>query len=694
MKKWFNTLSCAYSGIFFLRQPVMGALIAGITLINPPVILAGLVSAASAYLFARLIHMEDAFVNLGFYVYNPLLVGMSIGYLFKPSPQTVLLVMTGGVFTFICTMVMANLFFVYLKLPVLSLPFVFISTMVYLASFKYANLAINESNRIDTLYQYLPLWLSGYFKSLGAIFFMPQVAVGIVISLCILAGSRILFVLSLTGYYAGTAFTALMTGTFSQAFANIDHLNAILAAMAVGGIFLIPSLKSYILALAAVGVATVFLHSVLSFWWYAKIPGFTLPFNIAALGFLYVFGLARYPFLARIPKPTPEETLDWYLLNRNRSSARDTAIMLPFSGKWTVWQGFDGQWTHRDNWKYAYDFIITGSTGSSFRGAGSRLQDYYAYGKPVLSPVGGTVVKTVVHLPDNPIGRPDKNNNWGNLVIIRDQRGFFVEISHFSPHSLRVKEGENVQQGSFLGLCGNSGYSSQPHIHIQVQLTPRIGAYTIPFIFTNYSGDNYFYAHGLPKEGAKVESLHWNSAGDAVTAAAPGDVHRYEVVKKGKIIGQLRLEVVMAVDGTLYFDSGRGKLYFGKTNGTFYFYSIEGRDPYLRAMLTALPQLPPVCRQYLHWEEPLPVSMFLKGVRKTMVQLLTSFRHDLFKAQAVFTYSGKNTVTGSIHARFPGVKTETQVEWDEKLGFTVFRVGSLELRKATITPWQGALIQI
>jgi urea transporter len=686
MKKWINTISSAYSGVYFLHRPVLGTLMVGITLLNPPVALAGLVSAASAYLFARMIRMEEAFFNLGFYVYNPLLVGMSIGYLFKPAPQTILLVMMGGVLAFICTVVMANLFFVYLKLPVLSLPFVFISTIVYLASFKYANLAVNELDRIDILYQYLPLWLSGYFKSLGAIFFMPQVAVGIVISLCILLGSRILFVLSLMGYYGGTAFTALMMGSFSRAFTDINQFNAILVAMAVGGVFLIPSLKSYILALTAVGVSTVFLHAVLSFWWYAKIPGFTLPFNVVVLGFVYILELARYPQLARVAKPTPEETLDWYLLNRHRISEWDTTIMLPFPGKWTVWQGFDGQWTHRGNWKYAYDFIVTDSTGRSFHDSGARPKDYYAYGKPVLSPVRGKVVKTVTHLPDNPIGQPDKSNNWGNLVILRDQRDFFVEISHFSPNSIRVKEGEEVQQGAFLGLCGNSGYSNQPHIHIQMQLTASIGAYTIPFVFVNYTCDNYFYSHGVPEQGTEVASLYRDSSRDAVITAAAGDVHRYQVVRKGKIIDQLQLEVGMAADGTLYFDSGRGKLYFGMINGTFYFYSLEGSDPYLKTMLTALPQFSLACRQYLHWEEPLPVSVLLRGGLKAAVQFFISFYHDLARVRAIFSCPREHTVVGTIQARFPRVKVETLVEWDEKLGFTVFKVGSLELRKCSHYP--------
>jgi urea transporter/murein DD-endopeptidase MepM/ murein hydrolase activator NlpD len=681
MKKWLDAIFCAYSGIFLLRRPMIGALVAGVTLLNPRVTLSGLAAAAAAYLFARLIHMEKAFAALGHYIYNPLLTGMAIGHLFQPSPQTFLLLVTAGILAFLCTIVTANIFYVYLKLPVLSLPFVIIVTIVYLASARYVNLTPNEFNALDSLHRYLPLWLSGYFKSLGAIFFMPQAAVGAVFALFILAGSRILFLLSLMGYFTGTVFTALMVGSFSRAFADINHFNAILAAMAVGGLFLIPSLKSYLLAVTAAGVSTLFLHAVVSFWWYASIPGFTLAFNAAALGFLYVLGAVNCPLLVWAAKPTPEENLDWYLLNRDRCSRWDAAIMPPFPGKWTVWQGFGGQWTHRDNWKYAYDFIITDEAGSSFRGSGSRLQDYYAYGKPVLSPVRGKVVKTIGHLPDNAVGKPDEVNNWGNLVIIKDERGFFVELSHFSPGSIRVNEGEDIQPGALLGLCGNSGYSSQPHIHIQVQATSGIGAYTIPFTFVNYTLDNNYYAHGAPAEGAHVESLYRQPAAGGFVQPAAGDVHRYHVVKKGNVIDRLRLEVKMAVDGTLYFDSGRGKLYFGTSGGAFYFYSLEGKDPYLKIMLTALPQLPLGCHRYLQWQENIPVSLLSRGWSKAGLQLLTSFWHDLPGARANFTCSGINTVTGRIGARFPGVNIRTRVEWNETAGFTLFRAGDLELRK-------------
>ncbi|MCP5050385.1 MAG: hypothetical protein GY940_24695, partial [bacterium] len=221
--------------------------------------------------------------------------------------------------------------------------------------------------------------------------------------------------------------------------------------------------------------------------------------------------------------------------------------------------------------------------------------------------------------------------------------------------------------------------SAQPHVHIQVQATADT-SHTVPFVFGSYAEDYCFKAQGLPLEGSRVEPLFWSTGIDAVTSAAVGDMHHYEVLEGGEVVDRLELVVRMAADGTFYFDSGRGRLYFGKHNGTMYFYSLEGRDPYLKAMLTALPRFPLACRQDLFWEEQLPVGSILKGFRKTAVQLLTSFYHQVAETRAIFSCSRNNVITGTIQARFPGVKLETAVKWDEKTGFNVFKVGSLELR--------------
>ena len=53
--------------------------------------------------------------------------------------------------------------------------------------------------------------------------------------------------------------------------------------------------------------------------------------------------------------------------------------------------------------------------------------------------------------------------------MIRGIRLEFAVLAHFKPYSIRVKPGDKVRRGQFLGLCGNSGNSSEPHLHFHLQ---------------------------------------------------------------------------------------------------------------------------------------------------------------------------------------------------------------------------------
>lgn len=681
MKTYIVSIFRGYAEIFFVQDYRVGIIIVAITLLNPNIALAGMLSVLAAHGFVRFIGMDRTFLELGFYTYNPLLVGCSIGYLFALTPVTILLIIISGIGTVMLTIAMIHLFSTYLKLPVLSLPFVLAGMMLYLATARYTDLSARYLAQTDTLAASLPAWLSGYFQSLGAIFFMPNVLTGLIFALGILAVSRILFFLSLAGYCTGVAFTALLTGSWTQAFTNLNHYNSILVAMAIGGIFLIPSLKSYLLAMIAVCVSTVALDGIVSFWAYASVPGFTLAFNIVTLGFVYVLGVMNSPQLARLGKRTPEETLEFHLVNRHRPPLTARTIMLPFSGKWTVWQGFNGQWTHQGKWQHAYDFVITNEHGETHCNGGIDLNEYYTYRKPVLSPVRGKVVMVVDGLPDNPVGQVDRENNWGNLVIIQDERGFFVELSHFAQDSIRVKEGVWVERGTLLGLCGNSGYSPQPHIHIQVQLTATIGAYTVPFSFTSYSNDHHFHENEQPPEGTGVEPLYWNSVRESITSLNIGDVRQYKVLQDGKHVDDLTLIVRMAQDGTLYFDSGRGKLYFGKRDGSFFFYGVEGNDPYLKTMLLALPRFPLACRPGLEWDDDLPAGIMLNGFLKAITQFISAFSYNAVTARMNARCTQDNRIEGTLHTPILRLRKQIVVEWDKLPGFASIQVDNLELRR-------------
>ena len=153
---------------------------------------------------------------------------------------------------------------------------------------------------------------------------------------------------------------------------------------------------------------------------------------------------------------------------------------LPFKGRWFVMQGGDtlnvnqhmglrAQWFGLDLMKVA---------GPSQRELSSTdtptIKDYYSWGEPVLAPIAGKAISTVDGLPDNALGTKDPKNPAGNHVVIAAAGAKYVFIAHLQKGSVKVKPGQQVLAGQELGLCGNSGNSDAPHIHMHLQDTPTL----------------------------------------------------------------------------------------------------------------------------------------------------------------------------------------------------------------------------
>lgn len=165
---------------------------------------------------------------------------------------------------------------------------------------------------------------------------------------------------------------------------------------------------------------------------------------------------------------------------------------VPFEGVWFVaWGGR----TELQNYhvvvpaqRHALDLLVR-KDGTTHTGDGTANEDYRAYGQLVVAPADGTVVTVVDGLPDQTpqIGR-DPSNPAGNHVVIEVAEGEYVLIAHMQPGSIAVAEGDSVSSGQRIGLVGNSGNTTEPHIHIHVQDQPTfgVGAIGIPITFSNY----------------------------------------------------------------------------------------------------------------------------------------------------------------------------------------------------------------
>ena len=165
---------------------------------------------------------------------------------------------------------------------------------------------------------------------------------------------------------------------------------------------------------------------------------------------------------------------------------------LPFSGKWTaVNGGIDKEMSH--SWsipsqRYAYDFIILDEEGKSHLGDPRKPESYYCYNYNILAPCDGTVVSIRDGYEDSLIdgkGSADcrAKDIRGNHILIShgEVNPEYSLIAHIKKDSFRVGIGDRVVQGQPLAKCGNSGNSSEPHIHYQLQ-----------------NGTSFYYAEGIP----------------------------------------------------------------------------------------------------------------------------------------------------------------------------------------------------
>ena len=185
-----------------------------------------------------------------------------------------------------------------------------------------------------------------------------------------------------------------------------------------------------------------------------------------------------------------------------------TTLRLPFSGEWFVfWGGRDVVHNAHavvSDQRFASDYIVL-RHGTNHAGDSTRNDQYYSFGQPVLAPGAGTVVATADGIADNRPGVMNARKPVGNHVIIDHSNGEFSFIAHLKNGSVAVVPGATVQAGDLLGRCGNSGNSSEPHVHYHLQNTPHFAdGEGLPAQFTAYTADGILVQSGEPQQGQRV----------------------------------------------------------------------------------------------------------------------------------------------------------------------------------------------
>lgn len=183
-------------------------------------------------------------------------------------------------------------------------------------------------------------------------------------------------------------------------------------------------------------------------------------------------------------------------------------LRLPFDGEWFV---FWGGRTVEENYhaatvdqRFAYDLLMV-RNGTSHRGDGKANADYYCFDTPIYAPADGTVTESADGIDDNVPGVMNPLAPAGNHLVLDLGNGEYALLAHFRRGTVTVKVGDHVKAGQLLGHCGNSGNSSEPHLHFHLQNAPVFGrGEGLPAQFRDYCADGKRVERGEPHKGQKI----------------------------------------------------------------------------------------------------------------------------------------------------------------------------------------------
>lgn len=165
----------------------------------------------------------------------------------------------------------------------------------------------------------------------------------------------------------------------------------------------------------------------------------------------------------------------WLLTNGCCAFSTHRAL-LPYAGRINAGERFAIDWSKID--PTADPRTIAAYLKPAAGGVAARNEDYLSYGEPVLAVADGTVVKAVSDVPDTvtETGKLPADVSFadlgGNVVVLDIGNGVYVSYFHLAPGAPTVKAGDKVTRGTVVGRLGNSGNSSGPHLHFQLQRSP------------------------------------------------------------------------------------------------------------------------------------------------------------------------------------------------------------------------------
>ncbi len=172
---------------------------------------------------------------------------------------------------------------------------------------------------------------------------------------------------------------------------------------------------------------------------------------------------------------------NWFAANGPGNASGHRRAQIPIDGLPSIAQ------------RFAIDYVLVDSAFKTFRGDALRNESYYAEDVDVLAVADGMIVATKDSIPENIPGASSRavpitlETVGGNHVILDIGHGRYAFYAHVRPGSLRVKVGDRVKRGAVLAKLGNSGNSTEPHLHFHIaDYNSPLGAEGIPYVHEQF----------------------------------------------------------------------------------------------------------------------------------------------------------------------------------------------------------------
>ncbi len=187
---------------------------------------------------------------------------------------------------------------------------------------------------------------------------------------------------------------------------------------------------------------------------------------------------------------------DWMAANGPSNTSAHRRALIPIGGRARISQ------------RFAIDWVQLRDDGNTFTGDPKDNKNYRAYGSEVLAVADGTVSEVKDGITQNVPGIDSRavpitlETIGGNHIILDLGGGRYAFYAHLQPGSLRVKLGDHVRRGQVLALVGNSGNSTEPHLHFQLcDANSPLGSEGLPYAVESFEVEGM----GTDWKGAKSE---------------------------------------------------------------------------------------------------------------------------------------------------------------------------------------------